>query len=116
MEKPSIWVQGWKTVEKLGLKSIVTGNFGWFIVLVVTVFAIYKLDSKGLKEVLLTVFQSYGWLGWPVALITALSCARLLRWREKFYQAEMERNSNVKKVLLQQGFEMPLESSTKGKK
>lgn len=102
-------------LERIGLKSLVTGNFPWFVLLLLGGFLIYKLDSGDLKEVLMTVLGRVGWLGYPCAVITVYVCRRSLKWREQFYKSEMDRIADVKRTLMQQGFELPLESSVQNR-
>lgn len=59
--------EGWphrlvRAIERLGLRSMVTGNFGWFAVLLVAGGCIWKLESADLKEVLLRIADRAGWL------------------------------------------------------
>jgi len=93
------------------LKSLSTGNFAWFVLLVISVACIWKLDHKDLKEVLLMVLVTYGWLGYVVAAVAIFACILILRWRERFYQQEMTRVSEVKNQLMQGKLELPLKSS-----
>ena len=68
----------------------------------------YALD---LKEVLLMVLVTYGWLGSVAAAVAIFACILILRWRERFYQQEMTRVSEVKNQLMQGKLELPLKSS-----
>jgi len=75
------------------------------------VVAILKLDSADLKDVLIRVLVTLGWLGYPCAAVTIWVSVKMLRWREKIYNAEMERNVEAKKVLIQERLALPLQSS-----
>jgi hypothetical protein len=108
---PNFYNRAIVAVEKIALKSISTGNFGWFVLLAVCVFCAWKLNSQDLKEVLLKVLATYGWLGYPVAGITIFISVRILRWREQFYQQEMSRMAEVRNTLMQEKLELPLASS-----
>jgi heme exporter protein D len=99
------------TVEKVALKSLATGNFAWFVLLAIALGCIWKLGSKDLKEVLLTVLATYGWLGYGVGGITIFVCIRVLQWRERFYQQEMTRIAELRNQLMQGKLELPLKSS-----
>jgi hypothetical protein len=110
-QTPTGW-SGWLlALEKIGLKSLSTGNFGWFVLMVVALGMIWKLSSKDLRDVLVIVFHDLGWLGYPCAGGTVFVCVKTLSWREKFYQEEMNRNTEAKKVLVQKGFELQLQST-----
>ena len=63
------WPRAVVAVERVALKSLATGNFAWFVVLAVSVGCIWKLGPQDLKEVLLKVLVTYGWLGYVVAAI-----------------------------------------------
>jgi hypothetical protein len=102
-------------VERIAIKSLTTGNFAWFVLLAISIFAIWKLDSQDLKEVLLKVLATYGWLGYPVAAITIFVSIRVLKWRENFYQQEMTRIAGVRNQLMQERLELPLQSSVEKK-
>jgi len=108
---PSIQTRALATVEKIALKSLSTGNFAWFVLLALGIAAIWKLDSQDLKEVFLQVLVTYGWLGYPVAGITIFVSIRILNWREKFYNQEMTRISDVRNTLMQGKLELPMASS-----
>lgn len=108
---PSFYDRAVATIEKIAMKSISTGNFGWFVLLFVCGILIWKLDSADLKEVLLKVLATYGWLGYPVAGITIFTSVRILRWRERFYQQEMTRITELRNKLMQGKLELPLVSS-----
>jgi hypothetical protein len=113
-QKPSgIWDSLVSTIGKLGMKSLSTGNFVWFILLILGAIALWKLNSADLKEVLLKAFASYGWLGYPLAVIVTYVNVHVLRWREKFYQQEMTRISELRNQLLQSKLDLPLVSSTR---
>jgi len=98
-------------VEKIGLKAIATGNFGWFILLVIAGGIVWKLQSSDLKEVLLRITTTLGWLGYPVAGITILVSVRILRWREQFFNDEMRRMADVRNEAVQERLKLPLQSS-----
>ncbi|MGD0615652.1 MAG: hypothetical protein ABSA69_09460 [Verrucomicrobiota bacterium] len=102
------------TVEKVALKSLATGNFAWFVLLAIALACLWKLDHADLKEVLLKVLVTYGWLGYVVAAVTIFVCIRILRWRERFYQQEMGRIADVRNRLMQGKLELPLKSSVEG--
>jgi len=112
---PNFYNRAVAAVEKIALKSLSTGNFAWFVLLAICVFCIWKLSSQDLKEVLLKVLATYGWLGYPVAGITIFVSVTILRWRENFYQQEMTRISNVRNQLMQSKLELPLQSSVEKK-
>ena len=57
-ERESIGKRFLTVFEKLALKSIATGNFGWFVVLVVAGGIIWKMQSEDLKEVLLKMITN----------------------------------------------------------
>jgi hypothetical protein len=101
--------------ERIAPKAISTGNFGWFVLLVVTSGIVWKLHSQDLKEVLLKVTNTLGWLGYPVAAITILVSMRILKWREQFYQSEMQRMAEARNQALQAKLELPLQSSSERK-
>lgn len=98
-------------VEKIGLKAIATGNFGWFVLLLIAGGIVWKLQSADLKEVLLKVTTTLGWLGYPVAGVTILVSVRILRWREQFYNDEMRRMAGVRNEAVQENLKLPLQSS-----
>lgn len=98
-------------VEKIGLKAIATGNFGWFVLLLIAGGIVWKLQSADLKEVLLKVTTTLGWLGYPVAGVTILVSVRILRWREQFYNDEMRRMANVRNEAVQENLKLPIQSS-----
>lgn len=100
-----------RLLEKLGLKSIATGNFGWFVLLIVCVTLMFRLDSVDLKEVAVAAIGKYGWLGYPCAGITVWVCVKVLHWRERFYQQEMNRLVALRNQLMQEKFQLPLQSS-----
>lgn len=108
---PSFYNRSIAAIERIAMKSISTGNFGWFVLLMICGFCVWKLDSKDLKEVLLRVLATYGWLGYPVAGITIFVSVRVLRWRERFYQQEMTRVTDIRNKLMQGKLELPLVSS-----
>lgn len=112
---PSFYNRAIAAVERIALKSLSTGNFAWFVLLAICVFCISKLDSQDLKEILLKVLATYGWLGYPVAGVTIFVSITVLRWRENFYQQEMTRISNVRNQLMQSKLELPLQSSVEKK-
>jgi len=95
---------------------MVTGNFGVFTVLTIAALLIYKLSAADIKEVLTSLIKSWGWLGYPVAILTALGSWRILMWREGFYKAEMDRIVAVKNQAIQERLELPLQSSVRVKK
>jgi len=97
--------------ERVALKSLATGNFVWFVVLVLGVVCLWRLSSQDLKDVLLKVLVTYGWLGYVVASVTIFVSVRILRWRERFYQQEMTRIAEVRNRLMQGKLELPLASS-----
>lgn len=97
------------------MKSLATGNFAWFVLLVVSLCLIWKLNSQDLKEVALKVLATYGWLGYPVAGITIFVSVGVLRWRENFYQQEIKRIAAVRDKLMQGRLELPLQSSVEKK-
>src|SRR6266404_1142318 len=82
--------------EKIGLKALATGNFVWFVILVIGGGCIWKLKPEDLKEILLKVFATYGWLGYLVAAVAVLVCVKILRWREHIYQQEITRIAEVR--------------------
>ena len=92
-----------------------TGNFVWFSGLAIICLCVWKLSSSDLKEVLLKVFVTYGWTGYPVAGVTIFICVRILRWRERFYQQEMTRVAEMRNKLLQGKLELPIQSSVQQK-
>lgn len=98
-------------VEKIGLKAIATGNFGWFVLLLIAGGIVWKLQSADLKEVLLKVTTTLGWLGYPVAGVTILVSVRILRWREQFYNDEMRRMADVRNEAVQENLKLPIQSS-----
>ena len=98
-------------VEKIGLKAIATGNFGWFVLLLIAGGIVWKLQSADLKEVPLKVTTTLGWLGYPVAGVTILVSVRILRWREQFYNDEMRRMANVRNEAVQENLKLPIQSS-----
>jgi hypothetical protein len=102
-------------IERIALKSLATGNFAWFVILAIICACIWKLSTSDLKEVLLKVFVTYGWTGYPVAGIAIFVCIQVLRWRERFYQQEMTRISGVRNTLMQGKLELPLQSSVQHK-
>jgi hypothetical protein len=108
---PSFYSRAVAAVERIAIKSISTGNFGWFVLLSIGVCCIWKLNSQDLKDVLLKVLATYGWLGYPVAGITIFVSVRVLRWRERFYTQEMSRIAEVRNKLMQRKLELPLASS-----
>jgi len=73
-----------KSFEKIALRAISTGNFGWLAVTIIIVVSIYKLESPDLKEVILKAIPTIGLLGYPVSVISVIVCVRTLRWREQF--------------------------------
>jgi hypothetical protein len=101
-------------VEKIGLKSLSTGNFIWFVALIICALGLWRLDSKDLKEVLLKVLVTYGWTGYVVAGGTIFVSVRIMNWRERFYQQEIARISNARNVAIQQRLDLPLQSSQQG--
>ena len=111
--KPGYYERSVAAIEKIAIRSIATGNFAWFVLLAISLACLWKLDSKDLKEVLLKVLVTYGWLGYPVAGITIYVAIRVLRWRERFYQQEMNRISEVRNKLMQTRLELPMASSVK---
>ncbi len=108
---PNFYNRAVAAVERIAIKSLVTGNFAWFVLLAISLFAISRLNSQDLKEVILKVLATYGWLGYPVAAITIFVSTRILRWRENFYQQEMTRVAGVRNQLMQSKLELPLQSS-----
>ena len=110
-QTPRFWERATTAVERVAIKSITTGNFGWFVVLAISLGCLWKLDSKDLKEVLLKVLVTYGWMGYVVAGIVIYVAIKVLRWRERFYQQEMARISEVRNRLMQTQFELPMASS-----
>ena len=112
---PNFYHRAIAAVEKIAMKSLSTGNFVWFVILAVSIFIVWKLNSPDLKEVLLKVLVTYGWLGYPVAGLTVFVSIRVLRWRERFYQQEMTRISEVRNKLMQEKLELPLQSSVEHK-
>lgn len=98
-------------VEKIGLKAIATGNFGWFVLLLIAGGIVWKLQSADLKEVLLKVTTTLGWLGYPVAGVTILVSVRILRWREQFYNDEMRRMADIRNEAVQENLKLPIQSS-----
>ena len=112
---PNFYHRAIAAVEKIAMKSLSTGNFVWFVILAVSIFIVWKLNSPDLKEVLLKVLVTYGWLGYPVAGLTIFVSIRVLRWRERFYQQEMTRISEVRNKLMQGKLELPLQSSVEHK-
>jgi hypothetical protein len=104
----SAWVSA---IERIALKSLATGNFAWFVLLAVTLAAIWRLDAAGLKEVLLQAIGTLGWLGYPVSGITIYISVRTLRWREAFYLAEMTRMAAVRNEAIQKSLQLPLSTS-----
>ena len=110
---PGFYKQFLRVVEKVALKSLATGNFAWFVLLMISGGLIWKLSSADLKEVLLKVFATLGWLGYVVAGITVVVSVKILRWREQFYQDELRRMSEVRNEVLQSRLELPLQSSVK---
>jgi len=79
--------------------------------LVLGVVCLWRLSSQDLKDVLLKVLVTYGWLGYVVASVTIFVSVRILRWRERFYQQEMTRIAEVRNRLMQGKLELPLASS-----
>lgn len=108
---PTFYNRAVAAIERIAIKSIATGNFGWFVLLAVCASCIWKLNSQDLKDVLLKVLATYGWLGYPVAGVTIFVSVRILRWRERFYQGEMSRIAEVRNKLMQGKLELPLASS-----
>jgi len=108
---PTGWERLIAAIERIGLKSLATGNFVWFVVLIIGGGCVWKLDTGDLKEVLLKVFATYGWLGYVVAGVAIFIAVRVLRWRERFYQQEMGRISEVRNQLVQAKIEFPIQSS-----
>lgn len=98
-------------LEKIALKAIATGNFGWFVLLIIAGGIVWKLQSADLKEVLLKITTTLGWLGYPVAGVTILVSVRILRWREQFYNDEMGRMAGVRNEAVQEKLKLPLQSS-----
>jgi hypothetical protein len=49
-------------VDRIAMKSLSTGNFVWSVILAISIFAIWKLNSQDLKAVLLKVLATYGYL------------------------------------------------------
>ncbi len=109
--QPGYYERAIAAIEKIAIKSITTGNFAWFVLLAISLACLWKLDSKDLKEVLLKVLVTYGWLGYPVAGVTIYVAVRVLRWRERFYQQEMSRIAEVRNKLMQGRLELPITSS-----
>ncbi|HEY1718058.1 MAG TPA: hypothetical protein VGH42_07155 [Verrucomicrobiae bacterium] len=112
---PNFYNRAVAAVEKIALKSLSTGNFAWFVLLAIALFAISKLDSQDLKDVLLKVLATYGWVGYPVAGITIFVSVKVLQWRERFYQQEMARITEIRNKLMQSKLELPLQSSVEQK-
>lgn len=112
---PNFYNRAVAAVEKIALKSLSTGNFAWFVLLAICIFCISKLNSQDLKEILLKVLATYGWLGYPVSGVTIFVSVTILRWRENFYQQEMTRISSVRNQLMQSKLELPLQSSVEKK-
>jgi hypothetical protein len=113
--EPKAMVRVWNrliaALEKVALKSLATGNFAWFGIFTVSGICICRLSTSDLKDLLLKVLVTYGWLGYPVASMTIFISVTILRWREKIYQQEMARISEVKNTLMQGKLELPLQSS-----
>lgn len=104
---------GWMTracavVERIGLKAISSGNFGWFVLLVISSGIVFKLDSKDLKEVLLTVINKYGWAGFAVGVVVIYVSRRVLIWREKIHENEVNRLVEVRNSAVQASLALPL--------
>ena len=106
----------WAVVERIGLKSLATGNFGWFVLLVVAASIVWKLDSADLKEVLLKVASQVGWIGYVIAPVSIFISVKILNWRERFYQEEMRRVVEVRNKAVQAKFELQLQSSVEKNK
>ncbi len=109
--KPGFWETSVAAIERIAIKSIATGNFAWFVLLAISPACLWKLDSKDLKEVVLKVLATYGWLGYAVAAVVIYVAVKVLRWRERFYQQEMTRIADVRNKLMQTRLELPLTSS-----
>ena len=113
-DKPKVNPDGgrfWKVIEKIGLKSLATGNFGWFVLLIISTSIVWKLNSADLKEVILKVISTIGWVGYAIAPVTIYVCVRILNWREKIHAQEMDRLIEVRNQLVQSKFELPIQSS-----
>lgn len=102
-----------KSFEKIALRAISTGNFGWLAVTIIIVVCIYKLESPDLKEVILKAIPTIGLLGYPISVISVIICVRTLRWREQFYKSEMDRMAETRNAAIQARLELPMESSVK---
>ena len=98
-------------LERIGLKSLSTGNFVWFVVLIIGGGCVWKLSPADLKEVLLKVFATYGWLGYVAAAVVVYAALKTLRWRDRVHQQEVERISQVRNQLMQGKLELPIQSS-----
>ena len=96
---------------RIGIKSLSTGNFGWFVVLILCLGVIWKLDGPDLKEVLLSVLNGFYWVGWAVSPVTVYVCIRIVQWQGRIHENEMNRISEVKNTMVQKGFELPLQST-----
>jgi hypothetical protein len=109
--KPEFQVQVLAVFERVAMKSLATGNFGWFTVLVIILGCIYKLSSAELKEVLTKLVATFGWLGYFVGSATIWICVVILKWRERFYQEEIARMTEVRNQAMQAALALPLQSS-----
>src|SRR5437870_2127643 len=97
-------------LERIALKALVTGNFVWFVILVIGGGCVWKLQPEDLKEVLLKVFSAYGWLGYIVAGVVIFVCVRVLGWRERIHQQEIDRITKVRDQAVQAKLDLPIRS------
>ena len=99
----------------LGGKIIDSGYLVPFCVLAIVGLLVWRMDAKGVADVLSKLIDE-AWFcagGWILSIVTTVVSVKLLRWRERMHQGEIERMAEVKRVAIQKHFELELPTSSK---
>ena len=100
-----------KSIERVVIKFITSGNVSWLAVMILGAIALCRLDPAGLKEVFLAFQPGICSLGWALGLVAVIFAKYALQWKDQAHQQEIDRIAEVRNIAIQESLKLPLESS-----
>jgi len=107
---------GWpEVVNSLGSKLIDSPHSVLLLVILVLGLFVWQLGKENVTKLVSQILDK-AWFcvgGWRTSVVIAIGAAWLLRWRERFHQAEVERIAVARNIAIQESLKLPLTSSGK---
>jgi len=104
----------WPTVvNNLGSKLLDSPHSILLLLIVVLGLFVWQLGKENVTQLISLVLGTHWFCagGWVLSVLIALASAWLLRWREQFHQAEIDRIAETRNIAIQETLKLPLNSS-----